>query len=61
MKLTVTRVLPNGAVTATAEYDDDLWCIMVFPSVEAAETFAKHYGLEYALSSPLQPLGGPNA
>ena len=49
MKLTINRLSPNGSVNAIADYGEGDWCILVFPSQQAAQEFAGEHRmfLEY--------------
>jgi hypothetical protein len=56
-KLTVTRRFPNGAVTAQIVYrvSGSLeWTIVVFPTMEDAEMWAKSADMEYAVAPEVQ-------
>lgn len=63
MKLTINHLYKNGAVNAMTEYGDGDWCILSFPSLEAASKWAHDNGGTVELSEEVraqqEALNGP--
>jgi hypothetical protein len=51
MRLTVNRIMPNGGINAITEYDDVDWCILTFPSMRAAQSFAEQNHMEFGYTN----------
>ena len=54
MRLVVNRLHSNGGVNAIAEYNVTDWCILVFPSIQAAEFFASVNNMELSYTDDVR-------